>query len=58
MCIICIEFNKTFDRGDAQKMIEAARREANVIPEQHLKKIEKEIKEMDEAAKKPLQPEP
>lgn len=55
MCIICLEFNKTFDRGDAQKMIEAARREANVIPEKHLKKIEKEIEEMDENQLKPLE---
>ncbi len=53
MCIICLEFNKNRDIGDAQKMIEAARREANVIPENHLKRIEKELESMgDDKTKK------
>ncbi len=44
MCIICLEFNKSRDLIDAQLMIEAARREADTIPEKHLKKLEAELK--------------
>ena len=48
MCIICLEFNRTRDLEDARRMIEAARREADVVPERHLKKIEKELEKMHE----------
>ncbi|MCX6130208.1 MAG: hypothetical protein NTX25_14230 [Proteobacteria bacterium] len=47
MCIICLEFNKSKDLIDAQKMIEAARREVDSIPELHLKNIERELAKMD-----------
>ena len=50
MCIICLEFNKTHDLRDAGKMIEAARRESDVISEAHLKKIEQELKRRKAAA--------
>lgn len=54
MCIICLEFNKTRDIRDARIMIEAARREVDVIPEEHLKKVEKELeKRQGSAAAKP-----
>lgn len=48
MCIICLEFNRTRDFGDAKKMIEAARREANAVPEEHLKTIEYTLKKMQD----------
>ncbi len=40
MCLICLEFNKSRDFIDVKKMIEAARREVNVISEEHLREIE------------------
>jgi len=43
MCIICLEFNRTRDLEDARRMVEAARREADVVPEEHLKKVAKEL---------------
>ena len=46
MCIICLEFNKKKDLEDARIMIEAARREVSSIPEDHLKKVEEELKKM------------
>jgi len=48
MCIICLEFNKSRDFVDAKVMIEAARREANAISEDHLRKVEKKLKLMQE----------
>ncbi len=42
MCIICLEFNRTRDLEDARRMVEAARREADVVPEE-LKKVAKEL---------------
>lgn len=50
MCLICLEFNKYRDIRDAEMMIEAARREADIIPEEHLLKIELELRKMDEDA--------
>ena len=46
MCIICIEFNRNKDFIDADRMIEAARREANAISESHLREVEKQLKEL------------
>ncbi len=48
MCIICVQFNKNRDIRDAEVMIEAARREADIVPEEHLAKIELALREMDE----------
>ena len=46
MCIICLEFNRRQDIGDARKMIEAARRESNAISEKHLEAIEDQLDRM------------
>jgi hypothetical protein len=46
MCLICIEFNQRRDLIDAERMIEAARREADVVPADHLKKVEKALERM------------
>lgn len=46
MCIICLEFNKRKDFVDAERMIEAARREANAISETHLMKVQKALGEL------------
>ena len=54
MCVICLEFNKSRDLIDARVMIEAARREVDTIPEDHLKMIERKLKEMDPHTTKPL----
>lgn len=48
MCIICLEFNKSKDFGDAKLMIEAARRETNVISEEHLRKVEYQLQKMQD----------
>lgn len=57
MCIICLEFNKSKDFGDAKKMIEAARREASVVPEEHLRSIEYELQKMqDDEEERELDP--
>ena len=48
MCIICLEFNKFNDIQDAERMIEAARRESNYISKEHLKEVELKIKKMKE----------
>lgn len=49
MCIICLEFNKSRDIRDARLMIEAARREVDAIPEDHLNKLEKELQKRQES---------
>jgi hypothetical protein len=54
MCIICLEFNKNRDLNDARMMIEAARREVNTIPEDHLKKVEEELQKMFKDKTMPL----
>lgn len=54
MCIICLEFNKKKDLEDARIMIEAARREVSSIPEEHLKKVEEELKKMQTGQVKAL----
>lgn len=54
MCIICLEFNKKKDLDDARIMIEAARREVSSIPEEHLKRVEEELKKMQPNSIKPL----
>ncbi len=46
MCLICLEFNKSRDFIDVKKMIEAARREVNVISEEHLREIEYRLQRM------------
>jgi hypothetical protein len=43
MCIICIEYQRTRDWGEAQKMLEAARREPNSIDSKHLDDVEKQL---------------
>ena len=55
MCIICIEFNKYRDIRDAAMMIKAARREATVIPEEHLVELERQLADMDEEDVKPVE---
>lgn len=42
MCIICLQFQKDKDLVDARRMLEAARREAQLtdISEEHLREIE------------------
>ena len=47
MCLICIEFEKNSDIRDARRMIEAARREVDVIPEEHLREIEGRLKDRE-----------
>lgn len=54
MCIICLEFNKNKDLEDARIMVEAARREVSNIPEEHLKKVEEELKKRKPDQKEPL----
>lgn len=54
MCIICLEFNRKKDLEDARIMVEAARREASSIPEEHLKKVEEELKKRQPDEKEPL----
>ena len=54
MCIICLEFNKKKDLEDARIMVEAARREVSSIPEEHLKRVEEELKKMKADQIKPL----
>jgi hypothetical protein len=54
MCIICLEFNKKKDLEDARLMVEAARREVSSIPEDHLKKVEEELKKRQPDQKEPL----
>jgi hypothetical protein len=57
MCIICLEFNRSRDFGDARLMIEAARREASAVPEEHLRTIEYALQKMkDEGEDRPLDP--
>ncbi len=51
MCIICLEFNKSRDFGDARLMIEAARREVSVISEDHLRMVEKNLKKIQDEGK-------
>ncbi|SMF17677.1 hypothetical protein [Pseudobacteriovorax antillogorgiicola] len=53
MCIICLEFNKRQDFVDADRMIEAARREANAISEDHLNRLEKQLEKMKDQPGKP-----
>lgn len=48
MCIICLEFNKRQDFVDADRMLEAARREANAISKEHLAVVKKKLEEMKE----------
>ena len=54
MCIICLEFNRKKDLDDARLMVEAARREVSSIPEDHLKRVEEELKKRQPDAKEPL----
>ncbi|RZA17710.1 MAG: hypothetical protein EOP10_22220 [Proteobacteria bacterium] len=57
MCIICLEFNKNRDFGDARQMIEAARREASAVPEEHLRTIEYALQKMkDDGEEQELDP--
>ncbi len=57
MCLICLEFNKKRDFVDVRKMIEAARREVNVISEEHLRKIEYRLQRMkDQGIEENLDP--
>ncbi|MES2745153.1 MAG: hypothetical protein V4655_06990 [Bdellovibrionota bacterium] len=57
MCIICLEFNKSRDFGDARLMIEAARREASAVPEEHLRTIEYALQKMkDDGEERELDP--
>lgn len=48
MCIICLEFNKSRDFGDAKMMIEAARRETTSISEEHLRSVEFKLQRMQD----------
>jgi hypothetical protein len=54
MCIICLEFNRKKDLEDARIMVEAARREVSSIPEDHLKRVEEELKKRQPDATEPL----
>lgn len=58
MCIICLEFNKNRDLMDARRMIEAARREVDIIPEEHLEDIEEELKKIEKGLREKLDLEP
>jgi hypothetical protein len=55
MCIICLEFNRNKDLEDARIMVEAARREVSNIPEEHLKKVEEELKKRQPDDTEPLE---
>lgn len=48
MCIICLEFNKHRDFRDAERMIEAARREADSISAEHLRELEDELERLED----------
>ncbi len=54
MCIICLEFNRKKDLEDARIMVEAARREVSSIPEEHLKRVEEELKKRQPDETEPL----
>jgi hypothetical protein len=54
MCIICLEFNRKKDLEDARIMVEAARREVSSIPEDHLKRVEEELKKRQPDSTEPL----
>lgn len=57
MCLICLEFNKSRDFHDVRLMIEAARREANAVPEEHLRSIEYALQKMkDDDEERELDP--
>ena len=43
MCIICIEFQRSKDLVDAQRMLAAARREPTTISREHLDKVEQDL---------------
>ena len=49
MCIICLEFQRSKDLVDAERMLAAARREPSSIPPEHLDVVQKEL---DEASAK------
>lgn len=46
MCLICVEFNRRQDIFDAERMVEAARRESNAISEKHLAELEERLREI------------
>jgi hypothetical protein len=45
MCIICLEFQRTKDLADAQRMLAAARREPTSIDQRHLDEVERRLAE-------------
>lgn len=45
MCIICLEYQRTKDLGDAQRMLAAARREPTSIDQRHLDEVERRLNE-------------
>ena len=50
MCLICSQLDKFGDWEDARGMLDAARREPNSIPEQHLEEVEMYINALDWSA--------
>ena len=50
MCIICIEFQRSKDLGDAERMLAMARREPTAIPAEHLDKVAEELNAARQAA--------
>ena len=43
MCIICIEFQRSKDLADAQRMLAAARREPSTITSEHLDEVQSKL---------------
>ena len=50
MCIICVEWQRSKDLTDAQRMLAAARREPTAIDREHLDEVERTLQD---AAKDP-----
>lgn len=53
MCIICLEFQRTKDLGDARRMLEAARREPKAIDPDHLTEVERELRRAEREVSPP-----
>ena len=47
MCVICLEWQRTKDLADAQRMLAAARREPTAIPREHLDEVERTLRKAE-----------
>lgn len=47
MCIICLEWQRSKDLADAQRMLAAARREPSAIDREHLDEVERSLRQAE-----------